>query len=51
MKITWEISDIERRVSDNFVQTVHWQVYAVDNDFNTSVYSTCRWHDGWLNGG
>lgn len=44
--ITWTISTLDRRTSDGFVKTAHWQCTAVDGDFSASVYSTCSWSEG-----
>lgn len=44
--INWTISTLDRRTSDGFVQTAHWQCTAVDGDFSASVYSTCSWSEG-----
>jgi hypothetical protein len=46
MQITWSISNLDRRTSDGFVQTAHWQCSAVDGEFSASVYSTCSWNEG-----
>lgn len=44
--ITWTISQLDRRTSDGFVTTAHWQAMAVDGDYSASVYSTCGWSEG-----
>lgn len=44
--ITWTISQLDRRTSDGFVTTAHWQAQAVDGDHSASVYSTCSWAEG-----
>jgi hypothetical protein len=44
--ITWTISQLDRRTSDGFVTTAHWQAMAVDGDYSASVYSTCSWSEG-----
>jgi len=41
--ITWTVSPMERRTSDNFVHTAHWQCVGVDGDISDSVYATCSW--------
>ncbi len=46
MQITWNVSQLDRRTSDGFVTTVHWQASAVDGDFSASVYATCGWGEG-----
>jgi hypothetical protein len=43
MEITWNISQLDRRTSDGFVTTAHWQASAVDGDFSASTYATCGW--------
>lgn len=44
--ITWTISQLDRRTSDGFVTTAHWQATAVDGDYSASIYSTCSWQPG-----
>ena len=44
--ITWTISQLDRRTSDGFVTTAHWQATAVDGDYSASIYSTCSWSEG-----
>lgn len=44
--ITWSISQLDRRTSDGFVTTAHWQANAVDGDHSASVYATCSWSEG-----
>ena len=44
--ITWNISSLDRRTSDGFVTTAHWQCNAVDGDFSASIYATCGWSEG-----
>jgi len=46
MHVTWTVSQLDRRTSDGFVTTCHWQATAVDGDFTASVYSTCGWGEG-----
>ncbi len=46
MTTTWTISQPERRTSDGFVTTAHWQATAVDGDYSASIYSTCSWSEG-----
>ena len=43
MNITWNVSTLNRRTSDGFVTTAHWQCVGVDGEFSDSVYSTCSW--------
>lgn len=45
--ITWTVSALDRRTSDGFVTTAHWQCVGVDGDISDSVYSTCSF-DGEL---
>lgn len=44
--ITWNISQLDRQISDGFVTTAHWQATATDVDYSASVYSTCSWQPG-----
>jgi hypothetical protein len=44
--ITWTISQLDRRTSDGFVTTAHWQAMAVDGDQSASIYATCSWSEG-----
>lgn len=46
MNIQWKISQLDRRTSDGFVTTAHWQCTGVDGDFSGSVYTTCSWPEG-----
>jgi hypothetical protein len=46
MTIVWNISTLDRKTSDGFVTTAHWQANATDGDYSASVYSTCSWSDG-----
>lgn len=46
MTTTWTISQLDRRTSDGFVTTAHWQATAVDGDYSASIYSTCSWSEG-----
>lgn len=46
MNIQWKISQLDRRTSDGFVTTAHWQCTGVDGDFSGSVYATCSWPEG-----
>ncbi len=39
----WNISTMERKVSNGFVITAHWQATATDGDYTASTYSTCSW--------
>lgn len=47
MNIQWKISQLDRRTSDGFVTTAHWQCTGVDGDFSGSVYASCSF-DGEL---
>jgi len=38
--ITWNISQLDRNISDGFVTTVHYSVSKVDGEFSASVYGT-----------
>ena len=46
MKITWNIGNLEHRLSDGFVVTAHWTVTARDGNLTASNYGTCSWSDG-----
>jgi hypothetical protein len=46
MTPVWTISSLDRRTSDGFVQTAHWQCSGVDGDHSASVYATCSWSEG-----
>lgn len=46
MNITWSISQLDRRTSDNYVTQAHWTCTAVDGDFSASIYATCGWSEG-----
>jgi hypothetical protein len=35
---TWNISQLERRTSDGFVNTAHWTCSGVDGEFSGSAY-------------
>lgn len=40
---TWTVNPLERRLSDNFVYTCHWQCVGTDVEHSDSVYSTASW--------
>jgi len=46
MNTTWTISTLDRKTSNGFVTTAHWQATAVDGEHTASIYSTCSWADG-----
>ena len=46
MTIVWNISQLDRKTSDGFVTTAHWQATATDGNYSASAYSTCSWSDG-----
>lgn len=46
MQITWNVSQLDRRTSDGFVTTAHWQATATDGDLSVSTYATCGWGEG-----
>jgi hypothetical protein len=46
MTTTWTISQLDRKTSDGFVTTAHWQATTVDGEHSASVYATCSWSDG-----
>jgi hypothetical protein len=37
---TWAVVQMERKASDGFVTTVHYNVSAVDGEFTASTYGT-----------
>ena len=43
MAITWNISQLDRQISDGFVTTAHWQAVVIDGGYSASVYNTCSW--------
>lgn len=46
MNIVWNVSQLDRRTSDGFVTTAHWQCTGTDGDYSASVYATCSWSEG-----
>ena len=42
----WNISTLDREVSNGFVTTAHWQCNAVDGDYTASTYATVGWPEG-----
>lgn len=46
MTPVWTIYSLDRRTSDGFVQTAHWQCSGVDGKHSASVYATCSWSEG-----
>ncbi len=46
MNIIWTISTLDRRTSDGFVTTAHWQASAVDGEHSAAIYATCSWPEG-----
>jgi len=46
MAAIWTISQLDRRTSDNYVTTAHWECTAQDGDYSGRVYSTCSWPEG-----
>jgi len=37
---TWNITQLERRISDGFVTTAHWTCSGVDGDFTGNTYGS-----------
>ena len=37
---TWNIAQLERRISDGFVTTAHWTCSGVDGDFTGNTYGS-----------
>lgn len=46
MDIVWSVSTLDRRTSDGFVTTAHWNCTGTDGEYSGRVYSTCSWPDG-----
>jgi hypothetical protein len=46
MSVTWEISTLDREVSNGFVTTAHWTATAVDGEHSASAYATVSWSEG-----
>jgi hypothetical protein len=40
MNFTWNVVQMDRKSSDGFVTTVHYNVLAVDGEFTASTYGT-----------
>jgi hypothetical protein len=40
MEFNWNIVNLDRNTSDNFVFTVHYNVTATDGDYTASTYGT-----------
>lgn len=40
MTTTFKITQLNRDMSDGFVNTVHWTASKVDGDFSASIYNT-----------
>jgi hypothetical protein len=40
MNFTWNVVQMERKTSDGFVTTVHYNVSAVDGEYTSSTYGT-----------
>lgn len=40
MEFNWNIGNLDRNTSDNFVFTVHYNVTAIDGDYTASTYGT-----------
>lgn len=39
----WSIVNLDRRTSDGFVTTAHWNCVAVDGELSVSAYGSCGW--------
>ena len=46
MTTTWKISQLDREVSNGFVNTAHWIATAVDGEHTDSIYATVSWSEG-----
>ena len=40
MEYNWQVVQMERKATDGFVTTVHYNVSAVDGEFTASTYGT-----------
>tara|TARA_R110002126_G_scaffold28542_2_gene95154 strand:+ start:352 stop:714 length:363 start_codon:yes stop_codon:yes gene_type:complete len=40
----WDILQMERQTSNNFVRSVDWVCTATDGDFTVSTNGTCNWY-------
>ena len=40
MNFTWNVVQMDRKLADGFVTTVHYNVSAVDGEFTASTYGT-----------
>ena len=40
MEFTWNVVQMDRKATDGFVTTVHYNVSAVDGDYTASTYGT-----------
>lgn len=43
MQINWSIVNLDRKTSNGFVTTAHWQCVGTDGEYSDSVYSTASW--------
>jgi hypothetical protein len=41
--ITWNISQLDRQISDGFVTQAHWQANASDEGYIASIIGVCAW--------
>lgn len=41
---TWDILQMERQTSNDFVRSVDWVCTATDGDFTVSTNGTCNWY-------
>ena len=46
MNIQWTIPNLDRRTSDGFIQTAHWNCTGVEGELSSSVYATVTFEDG-----
>jgi len=46
IEYTWQVAQMERQSSDNFVITVHYRINAVDGDYSASTYGTVGYTQG-----
>ena len=46
MNFTWNVVQMDRKATDGFVTTVHYNVSAVDGEFTASTYGTVGYTQG-----
>lgn len=43
--ITWNISQLDRQISDGLVTQAHWQANAAEEGHTASIIGVCAWSD------